>query len=211
MTIKKEIHKSRLTFIRQTKTTVSKTGYKERYALFRCDCGKEKEVSIRAFKRGKTKSCGCYMREICSKNGKVNSYKHGLKKHPIYKVWQCMKSRCYYKKHRAYKNYGGRGIQICEEWKNDVSKFYNFCIRNGWQKGLQIDRIDNNGNYEPSNCRFVTPAKNIRNSRSAKLSEDQVRQIRNSDLGNLELSQMFGVGRNYIAALKRNIGWRGVR
>jgi hypothetical protein len=78
-----------------------------------------------------------------------------------------MKFRCSkkYENNKDYKYYGGRGISVCPEWENDPVEFYNWCIENGWKKGLQIDRIDNDGNYEPGNCRFVTTQENNLNKR----------------------------------------------
>lgn len=80
-------------------------------------------------------------------------------------VWYAMINRCYKPEDLQYKNYGGRGIKVCEEWKKDRMAFVNWALISGWAKGLQIDRIDNNGNYEPDNCRFVTDSENKKNTR----------------------------------------------
>ena len=80
---------------------------------------------------------------------------HGLTKHPLYRKWQDMKNRCYNKNVDRYKSYGGRGIKVCNEWKHSFTEYYNWCISNGWVKGLSMDRIDVNGDYKPSNCRLV--------------------------------------------------------
>jgi hypothetical protein len=92
--------------------------------------------------------------------------KHGLRRHPIFTLWANIKSRCKNQNHPKYKDYGGRGISICNEWNDDFKTFYDWCITNGWQQGLEIDRVNNNGNYEPSNCRFVTRTQNMRNTRT---------------------------------------------
>ena len=86
----------------------------------------------------------------------------------LYKVWQGMKTRCYNPNFIYYCNYGGRGIMICDEWKNDFSKFYELAINNGYKEGLTIDRINNDGNYEPDNCRWITRAEQNRNQRKTK-------------------------------------------
>lgn len=90
-------------------------------------------------------------------------------KNPIYRVWAGIKKRCLDKNYVNYKHYGGRGIEICDEWKNSSVTFINWAINNGYQKGLQIDRIDNDGNYSPENCRFVTVKINNRNTRRTKI------------------------------------------
>ncbi len=98
--------------------------------------------------------------------------KHGLcieKKHPLYKRYYSMKERCYNLNSLAYKNYGGRGINICKEWLEDVMNFYNWAMANGYQEHLTLDRIDVNGNYEPSNCRWITDYEQRLNKRNNKL------------------------------------------
>ena len=121
-----------------------------------CDCGNAKKVLKRQAVYGSTKSCGCLQRRVNTDRLTV----HGLSRHPLYKTLENMKSRCYNKMATGYKDYGGRGILICEEWVRDFRSFYNFAMSNGWREGLHIDRIDNDGNYEPSNCQFITNAEN---------------------------------------------------
>lgn len=91
--------------------------------------------------------------------------------HPVYTTWRHMKERCYKEKDPAYKNYGGRGIKVCDEWLglSGSTNFCNWAINNGWQEGLTLDRIDNEGNYEPSNCRWITKKEQNRNRRSNRL------------------------------------------
>ena len=93
--------------------------------------------------------------------------KHGMSRHPLYNILNAMHQRCENPKNQAYERYGGRGIAVCEEWNIDHPEvFISWAIANGWQKGLEIDRIDNNKGYSPENCRLVTSKENSRNRRS---------------------------------------------
>lgn len=102
----------------------------------------------------------------CPKCKRVREGHDNHSKTPLYRVYYAMKQRCYDEKSREYHNYGLRNIKICDEWLESFSNFYNWCISNGYKRGLQIDRIDNDGNYEPSNCRFVTSSQNSNNKRT---------------------------------------------
>ena len=135
-----------------------------------CDCGNTAMPVGSSLKSGNSKTCGCTR----MKNLRKSTTKHGFRHHPLYTVWRHMKNRCANSNNWAYKWYGGRGITVCDKWINDAKAFILWALDNGWEKGLQIDRIDNDGNYEPSNCRFVTPKENANNRRaknSFKLKE----------------------------------------
>lgn len=127
--------------------------------LCKCDCGKYSEVQIGNLTSGNTKTCGDTIHRI------KHFYNRPGKRHPLYNVLHHIKDRCYNQNDKAYYNYGGRGITVCDEWKNDYKKFIEWCLSNGWEKGLYIDRIDNDGNYDPNNCRFVDVGLNNRNQR----------------------------------------------
>jgi hypothetical protein len=129
--------------------------------LCKCDCGGESRALSGGLRRGYTKSCGCLRREVAANKATT----HGMSEHPLYKVLHNMKQRCQNTKLLQFKDYGGRGISVCEEWQ-DPSAFFNWALANGWKRGLQIDRKDNDGNYEPVNCRFVTPKENSNNRRT---------------------------------------------
>jgi len=131
----------------------------------RCDCENEVNVRSGGLTSGNTTSCGCYNRERVAEVHTVHGMKRQGERHPVYDAWARMIQRCENPNDKCYKDYGGRGITVCGEWHDPVV-FINWALVSGWQKGLQIDRIDNNGNYEPDNCRFVTPKENSRNRRN---------------------------------------------
>lgn len=135
------------------------------YVYCRCDCGKELQVPLYNLNSGKTLSCGCLAREGVVKRSLTHGMAH---KHPLYDVWRQMKERCNNPNNHAYKDYGGRGIKVCEEWLNDFNAYFKWAIANGWENGLTIDRINNNGDYSPHNCRFVSLVIQARNKRNNK-------------------------------------------
>lgn len=141
--------------------------------LCKCQCGKEKIISSNCLVTGNTRSCGCLNDEQRRKKGELaNRTVHGMCGTRIYRIWKAMKKRCYNTKNPDYKKwYGSRGIKVCDEWKNDFQVFYKWAMRNGYNDNLSIDRIDVNGNYEPSNCRWATKAEQANNTRCTHLIE----------------------------------------
>lgn len=133
-------------------------------AKFRCECGQEFEAIVSNVKTGETKSCGCWQRACTI----ARSTKHGGGTTRLYKTWAHMLDRCENNKIRSYKDYGGRGIRVCEAW-HDFTAFRAWALANGYADHLTIDRVKNDGNYEPGNCRWATRKEQNRNSRRNRL------------------------------------------
>lgn len=171
-----------------------------------CVCGSKFCTSGTSLKGGHTKSCGCLRSETTS----ASMSTHRLSNHPLHEVWKGMKARCRYKNHTSYPYYGGRGITVCDEWVNDFKAFYDWCILNGWKQGLTIGRKNNDGNYEPSNCRIETKKEQARN-KSNTLTWTKVRVIRNLfQMGAFtrnELSVIYGTSKSSIKKIIANKTW----
>lgn len=155
-------HHDKLTIIGYNKTAlVNKT---KDIWICKCECGNTVTLSTSTFYQNK--SCGCEMNKGLSGN-KNPMYKHGGTHTKLFSIWTGMKKRCYQSSSNGYENYGGRGITICDEWRNDFLTFKNWADNNGYKEGLSIDRIDVNGNYEPSNCKWVSLEEQVNNKRNS--------------------------------------------
>lgn len=186
-------------------TAISNTGEKTKNGtsiwLCRCDCGNYGKISISNLRYGSSKSCGCIPRE---RMAKLN-YKHGGKKERLYAVWGTMRRRCQDENHKDFANYGGRGIEVCQEWQ-DYEEFRKWAFANGYdpnapKQKCTIDRIDVNGNYEPDNCRWV----------SAKVQQNNRRNNRVLTYDNetntlAEWNRKCGFPKDLIAK-RLNAGW----
>ncbi|MDD3229598.1 MAG: hypothetical protein PHE09_10320 [Oscillospiraceae bacterium] len=167
-----------------------------------CDCGNKTVVKTPNLKNGHTKSCGC----LKEKTSYRNNIKHGLSQNnghiaKLYKLWSGIKDRCLNINNPHYKEYGGRGILICEDWVSDYEAFHKWAVSNGYKECLSIDRVNNNKGYSPDNCRFVTMTEQNRNKRNNITVEYRGRKMVLS-----ELSEICGV--NYKTLYKRVMsGW----
>lgn len=167
------------------------------YFLCKCECGNETEVTSNNLRRNHTTSCGCLNEKLFRAAG----IKHGLTNHPLYDSWIGMRNRCYYTKHNRFEHYGGKGIKVCDEWRNDFQAFYEWSIANGWEEGLSIDRKKNHLDYCPDNCKFSTvPEQNRNRTSNVSLTIDGVTKIL------IEWAEDAGV--NYGTLRKRlQLGW----
>lgn len=147
----------RLYVISKAEPTIIGNRYERCVWLCKCDCGNTKIVRTDHLLGEKIVSCGCYNKEIRTK--------HGLSNSKLYKVWSGMRQRCENHKTPCFKNYGGRGIKVCEEWSESFEIFYEWAMNNGYKEGLTLDRVDVNGNYEPNNCKWATRKEQSRNTR----------------------------------------------
>ena len=138
-----------------------------------CECGNLTIVQANHLLSGEVKSCGCL------------KIKHNKSNDKLYDCWTNIKQRCYNKNNKNYKYYGGRGIKMCQEWKDNYILFENWAIDNGYNADLTIDRIDNNGNYCPSNCRWITIKDQQLNRRNNRMVEWENQRMTLKELSDL--------------------------
>lgn len=170
--------------------------------IVRCDCGKEKSVFginlVRSekFASAATKSCGCRLN---------STYKIIFKNKRLYRIWNTMLQRCENPKSDAYQNYGGRGIKVCERW-HDYRLFHQDVIE-GYQSHLTIDRIDNDGHYQPGNTQWSTRKIQNRHNRHTVLNEDDVIFIRQSIMTTAQIARMLQVSYSVVHSARKYKSW----
>lgn len=192
---------SRVTVIERGKTVINSNGKRNNYWKCKCDCGNEFESTGIHIRSGACKSCGCFQKEKAKERHTV----HGGKYTRLYRVWAGMKGRCEKETNPAYYNYGGRGIRVCDDWHN-FAVFREWAINNGYDETAQhgectLDRINNNKNYEPSNCRWITMREQANNKRTNRFVEFQ-----NETKTIAEWSKIIGISENLIMQ-RLNRGW----
>lgn len=158
-----------------------------------CECGTNCIVESYNLKSGTSKSCGCYRKSFRKK--------HNLTKSRLYRIWRGIRTRCKNPKIKEYVRYGGRGIKVCDEWGNNFISFYNWAIENGYQDDLTIDRINNNNDYKPSNCRWVTMEEQSQNTKKV------IKITYNNEAYSLsKWARIIGINRNTLYTRYKN-GW----
>jgi len=204
MTIKLELKGmvfNRLTVINQSGVSATKKAIWECL----CECGHKLNVVGSNLKNGNTKSCGCHKTELLNKSNKT----HGLTDtHEQYAVWRSMHGRCNNPKDKSYKRYGGRGIRVCDRWR-DFSLFIKDMGERPSKKH-SIDRINNDGNYESNNCRWSTSAEQAHNTSKTKLTNEKVIYIRSSSKSAAELSNELKVSTTLIYDVRECKVWKNV-
>lgn len=130
------------------------TTQKISYIKCLCDCGNEMEIRLTYWRKNRTKSCGCLTSETSYKSCIERNTTHGASYTRLFRIWCGMRARCSYKTSLSYKNYGGKGISVCDEWAKDFVNFQSWAIENGYDDSLSIDRKDNNLGYCPENCKW---------------------------------------------------------
>lgn len=175
---------------------IPKERYERKSVEVKCDCGKISVVDWDNLRSGKTKSCGC----------KQHKEKwEGSDPHPLRKIWTGIKQRCYNEKCEAYRYYGAKGVTMCDEWKNNYRSFYYWCINNGWQSGLEIDKdiIGDGLLYSPETCIIVTHLENTSAFiGTLRISKEAIEAIKNSNLSSRKLSKIINVSRNTINKIR---------
>ena len=178
------------------------------YYLHTCKCGCGGQIEVK-------KHHSWYGVPKYMKGHNKSNFKHGFTKIKLYSVWTDMKTRCLNTKRKSYKDWGGRGITICPEWTDKEKGYINFrdwALNNGYKEGLEINRIWNDGNYEPSNCDFVTAKENSRNRRGQKIKNiemaNEIRDLhKTGDYTQQELAEKYGVSQMQISNIINNKKW----
>lgn len=183
-------------------TVVSRT--RDSHVMCKCDCGTDREIHVSNLTSGRTESCGC--------NRKISvalaSTRHGMYGTPTYSTWSSMMTRCTNQNCKSFPGYGGRGISVCESWKS----FDNFFADMGEKprKGMSIERINNNGNYEPGNCRWATGSEQARNTRRTKITPLDVSQLRDGSMSINEVVTLRNCAKSTASMAKRGANWKEI-
>ena len=170
---------NRITLLEEVEPHITPCGAKQRRVKCLCECGREFIACLYNILNEHTKSCGCLSKEMSAdkirkaQKIRVSQASHTQELYPeLYRILGAAIQRCTNPNRPEYKDYGGRGICVCDEWRNDRKKFIEFALANGWEPGLELDREDNDGDYSPENCRFVSRSVNVNNRRNTLRTMD---------------------------------------
>lgn len=188
----------RLTAIAPAEDHIAKNGYHRTQWLCQCECGNQIVALSANLKRGNTNSCGCYKHDVAL----TACVTHGDRHSRLYRIWTGIKTRCFDAATPTYRRYGARGISMCDEWVSQYQAFKDWSMSHGYNDSLTIDRIDNNGNYCPENCRWVTAKVQANNRSSTKRYDYNGSQYTIS-----ELSDMTGVKYHTLLARIERLNW----
>lgn len=191
-------------FGRLTVIGIHPTETRKTFWVCQCDCGNIKIVRSDSLQRGAIRSCGCLKKEQDLTNLTAN-HSHRMSGSRIYTIWQGIKARCYNPHEPRYERYGGRGITVCDEWKNNFKQFCEWSMKNGYSNELTIDRIDNDKGYSPDNCRWATN-KEQSNNRSTNINI----KIGNATKTLTEWCEIFELDSKTVLATYHRNGFAGI-
>lgn len=167
--------------------------FQKAHWLCRCECGKTSIVQGGHLRSGHTTSCGC-MSPVKTTHGGTNER--------LYSIWGAMRRRCYKPKFTSYLNYGGRGIGVCKEWRSDYAAFRTWALKNGYQEGLELDRINVDGNYEPDNCRWVS-----RKVQANNKLDNRILELDGESKTMAEWANDIGISVQTLSSRLNKLGW----
>lgn len=172
-----------------------------------CDCGRETITLATHLRSGHSTSCGC----LAFEKMQEASIKHGMSKTPLHNIWKEMRARCERSSHARFSRYGGRGIKVFEAW-SDYQVFFEY-VSPTYKRGMQLDRINNDGNYEPGNVRWVDCSKNVRNSSCVKINESDAGVIKSllaNGVRQKNIADMFQISKYLVHDIARGRTWKDV-
>lgn len=176
-----------------------------------CECGTKAVVVGSSLINGLSSSCGCLAKELTVRRSTTHGLsKDGKKTTRLHRIWSNMKARCNRKNHPRYKDYGGRGIKLDEDWNCNFLSFHSWATSSGYDHNLTIERIDNNQGYSPENCKWIPAEKQARNKRDTKLDMAKVESIRRLVSGGIKTStvaKIFSIDRHHVNAVMRGQIW----
>ena len=188
---------------------IGKDKVKKMFWLCECQCDAKtrREIPTDSLKSGNSKSCGCLKIKATVERSTIHGFaRRGKNGSSIYHVWHEMKERCINKNNNSYSRYGGRGITVCDEWKDSFITFKDWAFSNGYEIGLSIDRIDNNGNYEPSNCRWTDAKTQANNKRCCRIVE-----INGEKKNIAQWCEIYGICPSIVYSRIDSYGWDSIK